>query len=161
MKQADMDLRATTPAGTRALKARNAHGAAGFTLIETAIALAVMMVAALAITSLFLYSINYNSGAGARALALAIAQQRLERLRRTRLDDAALSTPTLTETVTSAGQTFTVVTNVCAAAACGGSPTLKLLTVQVRPQGGTGQWVRTNVSVMSQRAEATPGPYLR
>ncbi len=55
--------------------------AGGFTLIETAIAMVVMMVVGLGATSLFLYSIRSNSGGEERSQALAIAQQRLERLR--------------------------------------------------------------------------------
>jgi Tfp pilus assembly protein PilV len=53
----------------------------GFTLIETAIALVVMMVMALGAASLFAYSVYNNSGGADRAQTLAIAQQALERLR--------------------------------------------------------------------------------
>lgn len=55
----------------------------GFTLIETSIALVVMMVVALSITSIFVYAINNNSGANDRELALGVAQQQMERLRNT------------------------------------------------------------------------------
>src|SRR3954462_12708159 len=80
----------------------------GFTLLETSIALVIMMVVTLATGSLFVYAVNYNSGSGDRAAALAIAQQRVERLRRTPFDDALLTTASTTETVTNAGRTYTV-----------------------------------------------------
>jgi Tfp pilus assembly protein PilV len=57
------------------------RGAAGFTLLETMIALVVMMIAALGAASVFSYSINYNSGGSDRLVALAIAQEQLERIR--------------------------------------------------------------------------------
>src|SRR5947207_5580521 len=85
----------------------------GFTLLETSIALIVMMVVTLATGSLFVYAVNYNSGSGDRSAALAIAQQRIERMRRTDWGDALLATPTTTETVVNAGRSYTVVTTVC------------------------------------------------
>jgi type II secretory pathway pseudopilin PulG len=63
----------------------------GFTLIETTVAMLVMMVVGLGATSLFLYSVRYNSGAAQRSVAMAIAQQRLEILRGADYDDAGLS----------------------------------------------------------------------
>lgn len=63
----------------------------GFTLIETAIAMLVMMIVGLSATSLFLYSVRYNSGASQRSVAMAVAQQRLEVLRGADYYDAGLS----------------------------------------------------------------------
>ena len=57
------------------------RGEAGFTLLETMIALVLMMIAALGAASVFSYSINYNSGGSDRLVALAIAQEQLERIR--------------------------------------------------------------------------------
>src|SRR5437762_968764 len=54
----------------------------GFTLIETSIAMVIMMVAGLGVISLFTYSIGYNSGGNDRAVAISIAQQQIEQLRR-------------------------------------------------------------------------------
>ncbi len=72
--------------------------AAGFTLLETAIAMIVMMVVGLGATSLFIYAVRHNSGGNDRSLALALAQQRLEDLRGMAFTDAALN-PGLTTTV--------------------------------------------------------------
>jgi Tfp pilus assembly protein PilV len=130
----------------------------GFTLLETSIALIVMMVMTLATGSLFVYAIKYNSGTGDRSAALAIAQQRLERLRRTPYDDTLMSTPTTTETVTAAGRSYQVVTTICSTSDCGGSATLKIITIAVSPQSGN-QWANAPATITSQRAAPSTGPY--
>ena len=63
----------------------------GFTLIETTVAMLVMMVVGLSASSLFLYAVRYNSGASQRSVAMAVAQQRLESLRGVDYDDAGLA----------------------------------------------------------------------
>ncbi len=57
------------------------QGEGGFTILETVIALCIMMIAGFGAISLFLFSVSYNSGASDRARSLAIAQERMERLR--------------------------------------------------------------------------------
>jgi Tfp pilus assembly protein PilV len=130
----------------------------GVTLLETAIALVIMMVLTLATASMFVYAINYNSGAADRAAALAIAQQRMERLRKSPFSDAGLTTPSTTETAINAGRQYSVVTTICSTSVCGGSAALKLLTVQVTPQGAN-QWANAPVIIVSQRATPAVGPY--
>lgn len=76
-----------------------ASGASGFTLIETTIAMVVMMVVGLGASSLFLYAIRSNSGGESRSQALAIAQQRLEALRTVGFNDPALAIGQTTTTV--------------------------------------------------------------
>lgn len=63
----------------------------GFTLIETSIAMLVMMVVGLGATSLFLYAVRNNTGGAQRSLSMAIAQQRAEDLRGVDYDDAKLA----------------------------------------------------------------------
>src|SRR5689334_348390 len=106
----------------------------GFTLLETSIALCIMLVVTLATGSLFVYAINYNSGAADRSAALAIAQQRLERMRKASFTDALLTTPATTETALNAGRQYLVQTTICSTSDCGGSATLKLITISVSPQ---------------------------
>src|SRR5207302_2192034 len=103
-----MELIDRQPAGEG--KREGNSNARGFTLLETSIALVVMMVVTLGTASLFVYAINYNDGSNDQALALAIAQQRMERLRRTPFDDVNLTTASSTEVVTSAGRQYTVLT---------------------------------------------------
>src|SRR5713226_7069957 len=122
-----------------ASKMRRSDNEQGFTLLETSIALVIMMVVTLATGSLFVYAINYNSGSGDRSAALAIAQQRMERLRKSSFSDTVLTTPSTTETVTNVGRQYAVVTTICSTSACGGSDALKLITVQVTPKSAN-QW---------------------
>lgn len=130
----------------------------GFTLLETSIALIVMMVVTLATASLFVYAVKYNSGSGDRSAALAIAQQRLERLRRVAYSDALLTPGSTTETYLNAGRTYTVVTTVCATSDCGGSNTLKIITIAVAPVS-VNQWANTPATVTSERASPAVGQY--
>jgi Tfp pilus assembly protein PilV len=133
-------------------------GQKGLTLLETSIALCILMTMTLAIGSLFVYAVNYNTGAGDRSAALSIAQQRMERLRKSSFTDAALTTPSATETVTNAGRQYSVVTTVCSTSDCGGSATLRIISVQVTPQNPN-RWATIPVVVTTQRASPTIGPY--
>jgi type II secretory pathway pseudopilin PulG len=76
-----------------------ASGARGFTLLETTIAMVVMMVVGLGATSLFFYAVRSNSGGEQRSQALAIAQQRLEQLRTLPYNDPQLNVGQTTSTV--------------------------------------------------------------
>ena len=128
-------------------------GDRGFTLIETTIALLILMVATLGVAALFVYSINYNSGANDRALALAIAQQQMERLRKTPI--AQVVTPAQPEPdVVMARRSYSVVTTV------DGSATLKRITIQVTPKGAGANWARNSVVLITQRSQTGIGPYL-
>lgn len=153
-----MNFQHTEKTGAPRAIMRRPDNEKGFSLLETSIALCVMMVVTLATGSLFVYAINYNSGAGDRSAALAIAQQRMERLRKSAFTDAGLTTPSTTETVINAGRRYTVVTTICSTSGCGGSAELKLLTVQVTPQSAT-QWANSPVIVVSQRATPSVGSY--
>ena len=63
---------------------------AGFTLIEVACALVIILVALLGVVFSFTYVVNYNAGNDARSQTLAVLQQQVEQLR------AAKFTPTIT-----------------------------------------------------------------
>jgi Tfp pilus assembly protein PilV len=138
----------------------NRGGEQGFTLLETCIAFVVIMVATLGVAGLFTYAITYNSGATDRALALAIAQQRMERLRKAPVTDSSLTTGITSETVTNASHSFQVVTTICDTSGCGGTPTLKMIIVQVTPLGAA-QWASAPVTAVSQRAWPSLGAYAK
>lgn len=72
-------------------------GDSGFTLIEVAISLVIILVALLGVVATFAYVISYNAGNNSRAQALAVLQQRVEILR------AAKFTPTVTDTTLAGG----------------------------------------------------------
>ena len=111
----------------------------GFTLIETSIAMVILMVAALGVVSLFTYAIGYNSGGNDRAVAISIAQQQLEELRSVSFTDSLLNTTAASGTVltpdtVSNGRSYRVTKTVTGANNdVDGNPTLKTITIQVNP----------------------------
>ena len=117
------------PAGT---------GEQGFTLIETCIAMMIMMVAGLAVAGLFTYSIRYNAGGNDRAVAISIAQQQIEQLRVVAFNDSTLNVSAatvLTPDVVSNGRTYRVTRTVTGSNNdAGGNPTLKTITIRVDPK---------------------------
>jgi prepilin-type N-terminal cleavage/methylation domain-containing protein len=70
---------------------------AGFSLIEVAVALVIILVALLGVVFAFSYSITYNAGNNSRAQALAVLQEEVEFLRSKKF------TPTLTDTELTGG----------------------------------------------------------
>lgn len=129
------------------------HRQQGFTLLEAAIALVILMIIGLGIASLFTYAIGANSRADDRELAMTIAQKRMEWMRtipfntQTRMVDfsfpngglKATAADGVTETVTSAGRSFTVNTviqdmsTVPLGEPDAGAPTAKTFRVAVTP----------------------------
>lgn len=134
-----------------------AAGERGFSLIETLIALVLMMIVGLGVVSLFAYTISNNSSTGDRATALAIAQQYMERLRSAPFDEVTAEAGTPIDPVVSAGRPYKVVTTVCTASTCGGSATLKRITVEVTPLTSSSKWAISPISVTALRASLTPG----
>jgi Tfp pilus assembly protein PilV len=136
---------------------KRARGERGFTLIETSIAMIVLMVAGLAATSLFIYSVKYNAGANDRAVAQALAQKQMESLRKSSYDSLVAST----QTVASAGRNFTVDVAVCndGTAACGGSTAVKRVTVSVTPASAGKGWSLNAVTLMTLRSSTSTGAY--
>lgn len=108
----------------------------GFTLLETSVAMVVLMIAVLGSVSVFVYSIRNNSGASDRELAMAVAQQKLEQLRSVSFTDSSLNATTGTTTsLERAGRTYTVVTKITHSNTVNGQPTVKTIEVQATPQG--------------------------
>ncbi|HWS53273.1 MAG TPA: hypothetical protein VN228_04075 [Pyrinomonadaceae bacterium] len=132
------------------------RGEAGFTLVETAISLGIMMVAALGVAGLFVHSMNNNTGAGERAAAMAVAQQRIERLRSVAFDQVVGEDGV----VVSGGRRYAVdvnVTDVTTDADEG--VTMKLIEVEVMPlnANGAGIWAEGAVTLWTERAALSLG----
>lgn len=140
---------------------------AGFTLLETTIALVVMMVAALGAASVFSYSINYNSGGSDRLVALAIAQEQLERIRSAQFNatvtDAILTGGTsLQAGVVRMGKRYDVTTTIdddptTAIPDVIATTTLKRITVAVAPESVTRGWslnAGATITLITQRARS-------
>lgn len=142
-------------------KIKTANGESGFTLLETSIAMVVMMVATLACSSLFVFSIQNNVGGSERALAMAVAQQQLEQLRSVTFEDATLTAGTTNSSITSGGRTYAVERTVADETNDDGSPKyLKRITIKVTPQAAGANWTRTTVVLVTFRSTLASGSYL-
>jgi len=152
-------------------------GQRGFTLLEAAFALVVLMIIGLGIASLFTYAIQANVRADDRELAMSIAQKRMEWLRTIAFttqtrgvafsfpDGGLLATDTagVTETVTNAGRSYvvnTVITDLSFVPAGNhdaGAPTVKRIQVSVTPAGAATAF--ETVSVTTHRSTQVTGSY--
>jgi len=149
----------------------------GFTLLEAAIAMVILMIIGLGIASLFTYAIRANSTADDRELAMAIAQKRMEWLRTIPFNTQtrhvaysypnggleATSTAGVSETVTNAGRSYTVQTviqnlsTVPVGNPDAGEPTSKRISVSVTPVGAATNF--ETVTVTTQRSTQVTGTY--
>ena len=141
--------------GNKARAARRG-GDRGFTLVETTIAMLIMMAASVSVVGLFTYAIKYNTGAKDRELSMAVAQKRMEWLRGVPFNNAtralayhypdaanpaggglaATGVNGVTETTTVAGRTYTVVTTILNDGNVANNvSTVKTITVRVLPAG--------------------------
>ena len=129
----------------------------GFTLIETASALLVMMIGGLGICAVFAYAIKNNTGSRDRAAALAVAQQQMEYYRNlTFLDPALTATPSTVNpvTITSAGRTYSVQTTITDT-----TSSLKTIKIQVTPLLSSDPWALGTVEISVQRSAFSLGPH--
>src|SRR6185503_129376 len=141
------------------------RGELGFTLMETTVALLILMVVGLGAASLFFYAATNTSTASDRQLAMAVAQQRVEEMRAVLFTDAALNATAGTVTnVTSAGRPYLVNTVITDSTVVNGQPTLKTITVRVTPQGAGPALARNvaslfgSVTVTTERSTLLLGP---
>src|SRR5215213_9655745 len=145
------------------MEIRNHKEDRGFTLVETCIAMMILMVVICGVLPLGVYALKYNSAASIRAGAVMAAQRKLEQLRATSFTSCISSSETVSVGSTDS-QTYTVdvtVTDVTA--------TLKDITIVVTPQGrattggvyaGTDGWMRGQVVVYTKRTTFTTGSNL-
>jgi len=130
----------------------------GFSLLETTIAMLVMMIGGLGIAAVFAFAVKNNTGSRDRAVALAVAQQEIERLRSLAFLDAGLNaTPTTVtpRTVYNGGRTYNVRTSIVNT-----TPSLKTIQIQVTPQSGSDLWALRSVQITTERAAFTLGPHI-
>ena len=144
----------------RVPKTKTANGEGGFTLLETSIAMVVMMVGALACSSLFVFSIQNNVGGSERALSMAVAQQQLEQIRSVAYEDSTLVDGTTNSSVTTGGRTYNVQRQVANQMNPDDTPKeLKRITITVTPQAAGPNWTRTPVVLVSYRSTLAAGTY--
>jgi type II secretory pathway pseudopilin PulG len=145
------------------LRLRSDEDERGFTLIETTIALVIMMIVMLGSASLFAFSIFNNTSGSDRTQTIAVAQQTLETLRNEQFssdgtDKDLLAGPPVTQQVTRGGlngsgaRPYTIVLKVDDT-----TPTLKTITVVVTPIGAGPAWATgpaASVTITTQRAKS-------
>ena len=141
-------------------KNQTPNNQSGFSLLETTIALVVMMVGALACSSLFVFSLQNNVGGSERALAMAVAQQQLEMLRSVNYEDTTLTAGTTSATVRSGERNYTVEKTIADLTNPDSPKNLKRITITVTPQTAGANWMRTPVVLVSERSTLAPGIYL-
>ena len=145
------------------MKKHNQKQESGFSLIETCIALVMLMVIVCGVLPLGVYAIKYDSAAAIRAGAVTAAQRKLEQLRAGSFT-SCISTSEIVTVGLTESQTYTVdvtVTNVTA--------TLKNIKIVVTPQGrstsgavysGNEGWMRGQVVVYTKRTTSVTGTNL-
>jgi len=131
----------------------------GFSLIETCIALVLLMIIFSGVAPLCVYAIKYNSAAAIRAGALAVAQRKLEQLRASPFTSCISSSETPTST-----SPYTIDVTVTDTSA-----TLKEVKIVVTPKdrsttggvyGGQDGWMRGQVIIYTERTTLGTGPNL-
>jgi Tfp pilus assembly protein PilV len=138
-------------------KSANKEQQKGFTLIETTVALLVMMIGGLGICAVFAYAIKNNTGARDRAAALAVAQQQMETYRNMAFTDAGMSATSATPNpiiVNSADRTYAVRTVITDS-----TSSMKTISIQVTPQLSSASWANGAVQIMAQRSTFSLGAY--
>ena len=131
----------------------------GFSLIETCIAMVLLMIILAGVAPLCVYAIKYNSAAAIRAGALAVAQRKLEQLRASPFTSCTSSSESPTST-----SPYTVDVTVTDTSA-----TLKEIQIVVTPKdrstaggtyGGQEGWMRGQVIIYTKRTTLGSGQNL-
>lgn len=168
---------------------RRTHTERGFTVLETSIAMAVMLVVGLGATSLFFYAVRFNSGATDRTMETAILQRQMETYRGLPFDSPQMAAQPATTTVvttlpssvygygyapaqggaTTGGtandtRSYNLTTTVEDVVTYAGGPVMQkkiTLTVAPRNVSGTNDWKNVPMTVIIRRDSPGLGPYRR
>lgn len=136
----------------------------GFSLIETCIAMLLIMIISSGVVPLFVYAMKYNSAAAIRAEALAVAQRKVEQLRASSFASCTSSSEVVTIGHATWSQTYTIDTTVTDT-----TTSLKNIQIVVTPQfksttggvySGPDGWMRGQIIIYTQRASLAAGPNL-
>ena len=145
---------------------RTAHSSeAGFTLLETSIAMVLLAIAGLGVAACFFYAAKNNSSARDRELSMAVAQQQMEQFRNASFSDAALNaTGEVSTTITRAGRRYVVFTTITDTNVQSGTARTKTIQIRVSPWSDSERWARNitgvfgSVTIISQRTAPNIGP---
>jgi len=145
------------------MKIKTHNDERGFTLIETCIAMVMLLIVVCGVLPLGIYALKYNSTAAIRAGALMAAQRKLEQIRADSFTSCISSSEVVTVGPTDS-QSYTIdvtVTDV--------TTTLKNIRITVTPQGrttsggvysGNEGWMRGQVVIYTKRTTSWTGSNL-
>ena len=140
---------------------------AGFTLLETSIAMVLLAIAGLGVAACFFFAARNNSSARDRELSMAVAQQTMEQFRNASFSDAALNataTNGVSRTITRGGRRYVVQTTITDMNVQNGTARTKTIQVRVSPWSDTERSARNittvfgSVTIISQRTAPNVGP---
>lgn len=141
---------------------------AGFTLLETSIAMVLLAVAGLGVAACFFFAAKNNSSARDRELSMAVAQQTMEQFRNVAFNNATLnatSADPAQTTILRAGRTYLVQAVITDSNVQNGTARTKRIQVRVRPWSSSESWARNistvfgSVTIISQRTAPAVGPH--
>ena len=138
---------------------------AGFTLLETSIAMVLLAVAGLGVAACFFFAARNNSSARDRELSMAVAQQTMEQFRTASFSDTALNaTGAVSTTITRGGRRYVVQTTITDTNVQNGTARTKTIQIRVIPWSDSQRWARNistvfgSVTIISQRTAPAVGP---
>lgn len=140
---------------------------AGFTLLETSIAMVLLAIAGLGVAACFFFAAKNNSSARDRELSMAVAQQAMEQFRNASFTDAALNATAangVSSTITRGGRSYVVLTTITDTNVQNGTARTKTIQIRVSPWSDSERWARNitsvfgSVTIISQRTAPTVGP---
>lgn len=147
---------------------RKLSSEAGFTLLETTIAMVLLAIAGLGVAACFFFAAKNNTSARDRELSMAVAQQQMEQFRNTTFDDAALSataTTGVSSLIMRGGRRYMVQTIITDTNIQNGTARTKTIQIRVSPWSDSQRWARNitsvfgSVTIVSQRTAAAVGPH--
>jgi type II secretory pathway pseudopilin PulG len=148
-------------------KQQTTSNEAGFTLLETAIAMVLLAIVGLGIASVFFFAAKNNVTAGDRELAMAVAQQQMEQFRNVAFNDASLAataTAGTSATLIRAGRSYVVLTTIVNSNVIDGTARTKTITIRVTPWSDGSPISRSvtsvfgSVTMISERTSQAIGP---
>lgn len=152
---------------TRKVQRKRSGSEAGFTLLETTIAMVLLAIAGLGVAACFFFAAKNNTSARDRELSMAVAQQQMEQFRNASFRDAALSataTGGVSSTIIRGGRRYMVQTIITDTNIQNGTARTKTIQVRVSPWSDSQRWARNitsvfgSVTIISQRTASGVGP---
>ena len=148
-------------------KTKNQSQEAGFSLLETCLAMVLLAIVGLGIASCFFYAAQNNVSARDRELAMAVAQQQMEQYRSVPFTDAGLAATATSGTsalVTRAGRRYQVLTTITDSNVQNGTSRTKTIQIRVVPLSDNSLWARNissvfgSVTIIAERTSQSLGP---